>query len=124
MKQTPIIAVVDDDEGVRSSLTSLLRSFGYEVRSYGTAADFLAACEIDTPACLISDIQMPLVTGDQLQAELIRAGHGFPIIFMTAFPTEATRQKVMAAGACAFLEKPVDVDAMARHLVAALGPAC
>lgn len=120
MKHPPIIAILDDDEGVRTSLTSLVRSLGYDVRSYGSAPEFLSDQHAGDPDCMISDIQMPQMTGDQLQAELIAAGRIFPMIFMTAFPTQATRDRVMAAGACAFLDKPADGDAIARHLAVAL----
>jgi FixJ family two-component response regulator len=116
----PTIAIVDDDDGVRTSLTSFVRSLGYDVRSYGSAPEFLNDQDIGDPDCMISDIQMPQMTGDQLQAELTAAGRVFPIIFVTAFPTEATRSRVMAAGACAYLDKPADGDTIARCLAAAV----
>ncbi|HEY6630118.1 MAG TPA: response regulator [Rhizobiaceae bacterium] len=114
MPHTHTIAIVDDDDGVLSSLTSLLRSFGYEVRGYSSALEFLDDSTAGEPDCMITDVQMPGMTGDQLQAELIAAGRLFPTIFMTAFPTEATRARVMAAGAIAFLDKPADSDAILR----------
>jgi FixJ family two-component response regulator len=114
MPKMPTIAIVDDDEGVRSSLTSLLRSLGYEVHSYASALEFLADDEGGDPGCMVTDIQMPGMTGDELQAELIARGRIFPMIFMTAFPTEATRARVMAAGALAYLDKPTDGEAIAR----------
>ncbi|AMJ61014.1 response regulator transcription factor [Bosea sp. PAMC 26642] len=120
MTGSPTIAIIDDDDGVRTSLASLVRSLGYDVRSYASAPAFLNDREIGDPDCMISDIQMPQMTGDELQAELIAAGRSFPMIFMTAFPTEATRSRVMAAGACAYLDKPADGDAIARYLAAAL----
>lgn len=121
MHHTPTIAIVDDDDGVRTSLASLIRSLGYEARCYGSALDFLAAGESTDPDCMIADIQMPHMTGDQLQAELIASGRIFPMIFMTAFPNEATRARVMAAGAIDFLDKPADSDAIAICLAAAVG---
>ncbi|MEZ2410626.1 response regulator transcription factor [Bosea sp. RCC_152_1] len=124
MARSPIIAIVDDDDGVRTSLTSLVRSLGYDTRSYGSAPEFLNDQEIGDPDCMISDIQMPQMTGDQLQAELLAAGRVFPIIFITAFPTEATRSRVMAAGACAYLDKPADGDTIAHYLAAAVEHRC
>ena len=121
MHHTPTIAIVDDDDGVRTSLASLIRSLGYEARCYGSALDFLAAGESRDPDCMIADIQMPHMTGDQLQAELISSGRIFPMIFMTAFPNEATRARVMAAGAIDFLDKPADSDAIAICPAAAVG---
>ncbi len=69
---------------------------------------------------MIADIQMPQLSGDQLQAELIASGRSFPMIFMTAFPTDAIRDRVMTAGACAFIDKPHDGETISRCLEAAL----
>lgn len=120
MNRIPTIAIVDDDSGVRMSLSSLIRSLGYDVRTYASAAKFLNDRESGDPDCVITDMQMPQMTGEQLQAELISAGRMLPMIFMTAFPAQATRNRVMAAGACAFLDKPVDGNAIASILAAAL----
>jgi len=120
MKPNYRIAIVDDDDGVRQALSSLGRALGYEVRTYACAADFLAdAC--DPPDCLLTDVQMPQMDGDQLQAELLARGCRFPMIFMTAFPTDVLRARVMARGARAFLVKPVDGETMSRCLAQALG---
>ena len=120
MNHTPTIAVVDDDNGVRMSLSSLLRSLGYEVRAYGSGPEFLDVQAAGDPDCLITDVQMAPMTGDQLQGALIAAGRRFPLIFMTAFPTEAARQRLLGLGACAYLDKPVDGEAMARCVAEAL----
>ncbi len=120
MKQPLTIAIVDDDDGVRTALSSLVRSLGYAARCYNSAPEFLGDRDSGDPACLITDVQMPQMAGDELQAKLITAGRNFPIIFMTAFPMQATRDRVMAAGACAYLEKPADVDTITRCLTAAI----
>jgi FixJ family two-component response regulator len=119
MTRTPTIAIVDDDDEIRRSLSSLIRSLGYSVRTYGSGAEFLRDSPGD-PDCMIADIQMPQMTGDQLQAELIGAGRSFPMIFMTAFPTDAVRDRVMTAGACALIDKPYDGETISRCLEAAL----
>ncbi|MBC9876858.1 response regulator [Bradyrhizobium sp. INPA01-394B] len=120
MAKTPVIAIVDDDEGVRASLASLVRSLGYDAHAYESGVDFLRkAPEID-PACMIADVQMPVITGDELQAQLIASGRRFPIIFMTAFPSESVRQRVMAAGAHCYLGKPSSGDEIIRCLEQAL----
>lgn len=111
------IAIVDDDEAVRNALSSLLRSFGYEARGYGSALAFLDEEGRGNPACMIVDVQMPGMDGPELQARLLSAGRCIPMIFMTAFPTEAIRRRVMEAGAQAYLSKPVDGNTIA-HLVA------
>ena len=120
MAKTPVIAIVDDDEGVRTSLASLVRSLGYEARTYGSGGDFLREPPGEDPACMIADIQMPVMTGDELQARLLAAGRRFPIIFMTAFPTEPIRQRVMAAGAHCYLGKPTGGEEIIRCLEEAL----
>ncbi|MCK1654053.1 response regulator [Bradyrhizobium sp. 149] len=120
MAKTPVIAIVDDDEGVRASLASLVRSIGYEAQAYETSMDFLQNAPGDDPACMIADVQMPVITGDELQARLVAAGRNFPIIFMTAFPNDTVRQRVMAAGAHCYLGKPSSGDEIIRCLEEAL----
>jgi len=120
MAKTPVIAIVDDDEGVRTSLASLVRSIGYEAQAYESGMDFLRKAPGDDPACMIADVQMPVISGDELQAQLITAGRHFPIIFMTAFPSENMRQRVMAAGAHCYLGKPSSGDEIIRCLEEAL----
>ena len=120
MTEVPLIAIVDDDEGVRTTLASLVRSLGYEARTYGSGVDFLQQPPGEDPACMIADIQMPHMTGDELQARLVASGRNFPIIFMTAFATEPVRQRVMAAGAHCYLDKPTSGSEIIRHLEEAL----
>ena len=112
------ICIVDDDDGVRASLSSLIRSLGYDVRTYASATDFLDRQEIDAPDCLITDLQMPRMSGEQLQARLIQEGRRFPIIVMTAFPSENSRTRILAAGAFAYLVKPLDEATLTHHLAA------
>lgn len=119
MANTPIIAIVDDDEAVRTSLASLVRSIGYEALTYESGVAFLDR-RGDDPSCMIVDIQMPVMTGDELQARLVEAGRKFPIIFMTAFPTDAVRQRVLAAGAHSCLSKPTGGDEIIRCLEEAM----
>ena len=69
---------------------------------------------IGDPDCMIIDMQMPRMTGEQLQARLIAAGRTFPMVFITAFPTEAARHRVVANESCAYLGKPVDGTPIAR----------
>jgi FixJ family two-component response regulator len=114
------IAIVDDDDAVRMMLASLVRSLGYEARTYRSGADFLETWRGEEPACMIADIQMPLMTGDELQVRLLEAGRRFPIIFMTAFPTEPVRHRVLEAGAHCCLSKPVGGDVIIRCLEEAL----
>lgn len=119
MVNIPVIAIVDDDEAVRTSLASLVRSIGYEASTYESGIDFLNR-QSEDPSCMIVDIQMPVMTGDELQARLVKAGRRFPIIFMTAFPTDAVRQRVVAAGAHCCLSKPTGADEIIRCLEEAM----
>jgi FixJ family two-component response regulator len=115
-----VVAIVDDDEAVRTTLASLVSSLGYEARTYRSGTDFLRERRDEDPACMIADIQMPVMAGDELQARLVEAGRSFPIIFMTAFPTEPVRRRVLEAGAHCYLSKPIGGDEIIRCLDEAL----
>ena len=114
MVNTVKIAIVDDDEGVRTSLVSLVRSLGYQAVAYASGLDFLSRPAEEEPAC------MPRMMGDELQRELALAGRCFPIIFMTAFPTNAVKDRVMMAGAHCYLTKPADGETIIRCIESAL----
>lgn len=105
-----IVAIVDDDSGVRGSLNSLLRSAGIESKSFESAEDLLAYEELDTLGCIVSDLHMPGMDGLELQRELSRRAWPGPLIIMTAYPTDAARERALEGGAEAFLVKPVDPD--------------
>ncbi len=119
MRRDKTIAIVDDDSGVRTSLASLLRSVGYGVSTYGSATEFLAGGA--TPDCMVVDIQMPAMRGDELQARLLATGRPVPMIFMTAFPAEPSRQRVLAAGAAAYLEKPIETASLIKCIEKIVG---
>jgi PleD family two-component response regulator len=84
MATRKLVSVVDDDESVRESLPDLLRSFGFDVAPFASAAAFLASESLDRSSCLILDVAMPGMTGPELQQELIRRRYDMPIIFITA----------------------------------------
>lgn len=112
MSAALLIAIVDDDPGVRGSVDSLLRSAGMNGLAFASAEDLLAADALDRLACIVTDLHMPGMTGVQLQQELARRGWRRPVIVVTAYPTDAARDQALAAGAVAFLTKPVDPDAL------------
>lgn len=120
MHRAAMIAIVDDDAGVRNSLSSLVRSLGHEVRAYESAEDFLEDADAGAAACVVTDVHMPSMSGEQLLAALVRRKSRLPVIVVTAFPSEASRNRVMAGGAFAYLVKPVEGTVLARCIMTAL----
>lgn len=110
--QSPLIAIVDDDSGVRGSLDSLLRSAGLRGIGFARAEELLASNFSERVACVVTDLHMPGMTGLELQSEMTKRGCAVPVILMTAFPTQAAQEQAMAGGATAFLIKPIDPDAL------------
>ena len=108
MSRTPVVSIVDDDDSVRTAMSSLVRSLGYEACLFASAEAFLASPRFDDTSCLIADIQMPGMSGLDLQSALQARRHRIPIIFITAFPEERIRKRAEAAGAVGFFSKPVD----------------
>jgi FixJ family two-component response regulator len=120
MQKTPKIAVVDDDDFVRSSMESLVRSLGLRVATFCSAEAFLASSSRDDIDCLITDLQMPGIGGLELQQRLLAEGRRTPIIIVTAFPEERSRRKAELAGAAGFFAKPCDGQLMVECILAAL----
>jgi FixJ family two-component response regulator len=112
----PVVSVVDDDESMRAVTCSLIRSLGLTAHAFASAEEFLRSPRLAETSCLISDVQMPIMSGIELQSALIAQGHKIPIIFFTAFPDEAVEARAIAAGAIGFLHKPFDGQDMIRCL--------
>ena len=104
---SPWIAIVDDDPSVLKALARLLRTRAVETRTYTSARDFLAALPDGRPECLIVDLQMPEMTGLELQRHLTRAGIQIPTIIITAHNEANMRELCEFAGATSFLLKPL-----------------
>lgn len=122
-----VVAIVDDDEAVRLSLVSLLRSLGCVARPYAGAADFLDALHgagppAAAPDCLIADLHMAPLNGDELQRALIARGCRVPTIFITSGAAPALRLRLLARGATCLLDKPVDGATLEACLRLALRP--
>ena len=101
-----MISIVDDDEFVREATNALVRSLGYAAATFASAEEFLDSDHVHATSCVIADVQMPGLSGIDLQHRLLDQGLHVPIIFVTAFPDERTRRRALDAGAIDFLSKP------------------
>jgi FixJ family two-component response regulator len=114
------LAVVDDDDSVRTALKRLLNSLGFNVKTFESAEDFLSSGLTQCPDLLILDVRMTGISGLELQRTLIEKGSDIPVIFMTAYDDTGARRMAMDARAVAFLKKPFDekilIDAIQRGL--------
>jgi FixJ family two-component response regulator len=115
-----MVSIVDDDESVREATKGLVRSLGYPAATFASAEEFLRSGQADDTACLISDVQMPGLSGVELQRRLLAQGYRIPVIFITAFPEGHLRARAMSAGAVCFLSKPFPEDKLIAYLHAAL----
>jgi FixJ family two-component response regulator len=113
-----MVAVVDDDEAVRISLVRLLAVAGYDARGFDSGTAFLEAPEALAAWCVVTDLQLPGVSGIELQKALAARGLTVPMVFVTAFGTVPVSVEAMRGGAVDFLEKPADpallLDAVER----------
>jgi FixJ family two-component response regulator len=115
-----MISIVDDDEAVREAMVQLIRSLGHAAAAFESAEEFLESDQVGSTSCLISDVQMPGLGGVELQQRLLALGYRMPIIFITAFPDERIRARVLDAGAIGYLNKPCEEDVLIGCLDAAL----
>ena len=107
MSEQATVFIVDDDELMRRSTERVVRSHGFAVHSFASARDFLDGARIEGPSCLVLDLQMPDMTGLDLQSELPPRGIEIPVIFLTGHGDIPTSVRAMKAGAVEFLTKPV-----------------
>ena len=109
-KIVPPVCVVDDDPGVREAVENLLRSEGFEVETFASAQRFMARARMEPPACLVLDVNLPGLSGLDLQRELVDAGIPIPIIFLTGHGSIPMSVRAMKAGEMEFLTKPFNAD--------------
>jgi FixJ family two-component response regulator len=121
MTERSLISVVDDDESVRESLPDLLLEFGFAVRAFASAEEFLTSGCLGQTDCLILDIAMPGMSGQELQCELQRRRQTVPIVFITAHEDDLLRPRVLEQGAVECLFKPFTDTALLEAIQAALG---
>src|SRR5262244_3678729 len=114
------VLIVDDDAGFRDSLGRFFNSMGIDVRTFRSGREFLAHVPEDGPSCVLLDLQMPKMTGLQVQEELARLGREIPIIFLTGHGAISASVQAMKRGAVDFLEKPFDERRLCEAVESAL----
>ncbi len=118
--EAKLVAIVDDDDSVRTALQGLLKAVGLPAQAFASAEGFLESGQQDQTACLIADIRMPGMSGLELQAKLNAEHRRIPIIFITAHGDAKMRMQALRAGAVEFLTKPFDDEALLESVRAAL----
>src|SRR5918999_150285 len=116
----PVVFVVDDDASIREALTSLIRSVGLGVETFGSAREFLNGPRPDAPGCLVLDVRLPGLSGLDLQRELAMAQIDIPIIFITGHGDIPMTVQAMKAGAVEFLTKPFEDERLLSAIANAL----
>lgn len=115
-----LVSIVDDDPAFRDSLRRLLKSLGYAVVAFPSAAALLGSAQLSAIDCLVADVHMPAMTGIELHRRLVDAGHAIPTILITAFPDEHVRRNVRSLGVHCYLPKPLDEAALIDCLASAV----
>lgn len=116
----PLISIVEDDESLRLAVVGLVRSLGYRALAFGSAEDFLAASAARASNCVVTDIQMPGLSGIELKQKLAADGCAAPVIMMTARTEPALHERALKSGAFCLLRKPFTADALIACLDRAL----
>jgi FixJ family two-component response regulator len=120
LPDAPIISIIDDDDSMRCAMKSLVTSLGLRVHTFRSAEEFLHSPRIDDTSCLITDLQMPGLSGVELQSLLLAQARHMPIILVTAFPEERMRNRAMQAGALGFLSKPFESQTLIKLIEKAI----
>lgn len=108
MSKRSLISIVDDDLAFGDSMRRLLKSLGYTVAVFPSAAEFLASPKFAATACLVADVQMPAMTGVELHRHLIQKGHAIPTILVTAYPNDGDQERMLTLGVQCYLRKPLE----------------
>jgi len=115
-----VIAIVDDDPSVREGLESLIRSAGWRVQTFSSAQEFLARPHTEAPNCLVLDLQLPGLSGLDLQKRIADVGLEIPIVFLTGHGNIPASVRAMKAGAVEFLTKPFDDEELLHAIQEAI----
>jgi FixJ family two-component response regulator len=108
LSERSLISIVDDDQSFGDSMRRLLKSLGYAVAVFPSAAEFLSSPKLATTACLVADVHMPAITGVELYRHLIETGHAIPTILVTAYPDDSVEERMLALGVACYLRKPLE----------------
>lgn len=122
-KPRVLVSIIDDDVSIREGLAGLMHWMDVDVATFASAAEFLSSPALGLSACIVSDVQMPKMTGFELHGRLLAAGRRIPTILMTAYPSEEARARAHSAGIVCYLSKPFDIDALIRCIRSAVGSA-
>ena len=108
MSHSSLISIVDDDQSFRDSMRRLIKSLGYTVAVFPSAAEFLASPGLTATDCLVADVHMPEMTGVELYRHLIGTGQGIPTILVTAYPDDRVQERMLSEGVRCYLRKPLE----------------
>lgn len=108
MREVPLISIIDDHALTRETIRDLVRSLGFSALTFASAESFLRSSSIAETGCLVLDVQMPKMSGLDLQDHLSRNGFDIPIIFVTAYPDDSIKARALSAGAVCYLQKPLE----------------
>jgi CheY-like chemotaxis protein len=104
------------------AIAGLMNWLGFSIQTFASATEFLASPHVASSSCVITDVQMPHMTGIELHKHLTELGHAIPTILITAYPNDAARDRVLADGVVCYLSKPFDNDALIECVRSALQP--
>jgi FixJ family two-component response regulator len=115
-----LVAIVDDEEPVRKALRRLFLSVGIDVETYASGDEFLESVKTQRPDCVVLDLRLPGMTGLDVQEHLARMGARLPTVIMTGHDQPGVAERALAAGASAYLEKPLDEQSLLSAVMAAV----
>jgi FixJ family two-component response regulator len=118
--ERPLIAIVDDDESVRDATERLMRSAGFSAETFSRGADFLSSPDLSRTACLVTDLNMPGMSGFDLHRRLQSLGRSIPTVLITGQPNENVRTQALSLGIICYLPKPFRDDDLIDSIHSAL----
>jgi FixJ family two-component response regulator len=119
-KPNSLISIIDDDESIREGLAGLMQWLQFDVAIFASAPEFLASPAVAKSACIVSDVQMPQMTGLELHGHLLATGHDIPMILITAYFSEDAKAHALSSGIVCYLRKPFDTDVLIKCIRSAI----